>query len=59
MSNNTLEQDKILEKILIKPKYIQTFDERNADVLALADAIGIANPDFNMKPFTDKLWDEM
>lgn len=35
----------------------RSFDERNAEALALADAIGPANPDFDMKAFTDEMWD--
>ncbi len=37
----------------------QTFDERNAEAVAMADAIGIPNPDFDMKAFTDEMWDNI
>jgi hypothetical protein len=59
MSHHVPNQDKIPKEPLIKTKDIQTFDESNAHVLALADSIGIANPDFDMKPYTDELWDNM
>ena len=37
----------------------QSFDERNAKALAIADALGSPNPDFDMKAFTDEMWDNM
>jgi antitoxin VapB len=35
------------------------FDQRNADVLAMADALGRTNPDFDMKAFTDEMWGDI
>ncbi len=35
----------------------QTFDTRNAEAFALADSIGALNPNFDMKAFTDEMWD--
>ncbi len=37
----------------------QSFDERNAKALAIADALGSPNPDFDMKAFTDEMWDNI
>ena len=48
-----------LKLMLEKIESNKTFDERNSEVFALADAIGVANPNFDMKAFTDELWDNM
>ena len=37
----------------------QSFDKRNAKALALADELGSPNPNFNMKAFTDEMWDSI
>jgi antitoxin VapB len=36
-----------------------SFDERNADVLALADALGKTDAAFDMKAFTDEMWGQI
>ncbi len=35
------------------------FDERNADLLARVASFGEADPDFNMKAFTDEMWGDV
>ena len=34
----------------------QSFRERNAKVMAMADALGPSDPDFDFKAFTDEMW---
>jgi len=45
-----------LEHELARIAAAKTFDERNADLLAKADAFGRRDPDFDMKAFTDEMW---
>ena len=33
-----------------------TFEERNAGVMAMADALGASDPAFDMKSFSDEMW---
>jgi antitoxin VapB len=35
-----------------------TFDERNAEVMAMADALGTTDPAFDMKAYSDEMWDD-
>ena len=37
----------------------QPFDQRNAEALALAGSIGVPNPGFDMKAFTDEMWGDI
>lgn len=36
----------------------RSFADRNARVLAMADALGPTRPDFDSKAFFDEMWDE-
>ena len=36
----------------------QSFDTRNAEVLAMADRLGPTNPTFDQKQFSDEMWGE-
>ena len=33
-----------------------SFEERNAGVMAMADALGASDPAFDMKAYTDEMW---
>jgi antitoxin VapB len=33
-----------------------SFEERNARVMAMADALGASDPAFDMKAYTDEMW---
>ena len=45
-----------LEHELERHAAMQTFDTRNLEVLQMADALGAANPGFDLKAFTDEMW---
>ena len=45
-----------LERELERATARMGFDERNADVMAMADALGKTDPRFDMKAFTDEMW---
>jgi antitoxin VapB len=45
-----------LEHELDRATARMTFDERNAKVMAMADALGATDPKFDMKAFTDEMW---
>jgi hypothetical protein len=50
-----MNNDKVQKMQSVNITANQKFDERNLDVMAHADAIGINNPDFDMKSFSDEL----
>lgn len=45
-----------LQAQLVRSRQALTGPERFARSLALADALGPADPDFDMKAYTDELW---
>ncbi len=45
-----------LENELRREQAKLSFDQRNGDVLAMADALGVTDPEFDMKRFTDEMW---
>lgn len=45
-----------LERDLARVATTQDFDVRNAEVLAMADALGEGDPAFDMKKYTDEFW---
>lgn len=47
-----------LEHELERAAARMSFDQRNAGVMAMADALGETNPDFDMKAFADEMWGE-
>jgi antitoxin VapB len=48
-----------LEHELERATARMSFDERNAKVMAMADALGATDPNFDMKAFTDEMWDNI
>ncbi|WAP71057.1 type II toxin-antitoxin system VapB family antitoxin [Jiella pelagia] len=34
----------------------RSFEERNAEVMAMADALGATDPQFDLKRFSDEMW---
>lgn len=48
-----------LEHELERIAAAQSFDARNAELLAKADAFGRRDPDFDMKKFTDEMWGDI
>ncbi|HMN72420.1 MAG TPA: type II toxin-antitoxin system VapB family antitoxin [Rhodoblastus sp.] len=47
-----------LEQALARARKAQSFDERNAGVMKMADALGRTRADFDMKAFTDAMWED-
>ena len=47
-----------LQHELQRARAARSFDERNADAMAMADALGATDPAFDMKTFTDEMWGE-
>jgi antitoxin VapB len=48
-----------LEHELARATARMSFDQRNADVLAMADALGRSDTEFDMKAFTDEMWGQI
>lgn len=48
-----------LEHELERATAAMSFDERNAEVLAMADALGETDPTFDMKRYTDEMWGDL
>ena len=48
-----------LEHEIKRARAAQSFEERNAKVMAMADALGPTDPNFDMKAFCDELWGEI
>lgn len=47
-----------LEHELERVNAQKSFAERNAEAFALADRLGLPNPDFDQKRFSDEMWGE-
>ncbi len=48
-----------LEHELTRIAAAKSFDERNAHVMAMADALGPSDPAFDMKAYTDEMWGDI
>ncbi len=46
-----------LRHALAQARKAQAFDERNAEVMKMADALGKTRAAFDMKAFTDEMWE--
>ena len=47
-----------LQNELERVRAHKSFAERNAEAFALADRLGLPNPDFDQKKFSDEMWGE-
>jgi antitoxin VapB len=47
-----------LQHELARARQVQPIRQRLAKALELADAMGLGDPTFSMKDFTDQMWDE-
>lgn len=58
--NKTDAVRRALQNELRRTRRPERFDDRNAKVLAMADALGSSRPQrpFDMKAFTDAMWDD-
>ena len=45
-----------LEHELARIEAARSFEARNAQVFALAERLGLPNPDFDQKRFSDEMW---
>ena len=50
---------KALKAELARARTGKTIREKLAEAVALADAMGPSDPDFDMKAFTDEMWDDL
>jgi antitoxin VapB len=48
-----------LENELKRARRKKPLKDRLAEAMAIADAMGPTDPDFDMKKFTDEMWDDL